>query len=305
MIAARISDPIFSEIPTVGDRACRKGLLWVLDRGRRSLGVADPEGSGCYVLNDRLELHHADDGATRKQILTNAPLVADVLRIDRRSALYVDDDGRRWRLPKGDPALAMEYARFPSRIDREVVTERDLFNCSGTFYELPSRNAGGFAKVRPVATHNRTIFDYCSYRGLVVLSGLSEAAEASDHVVVSDDGRMSLWVGAIDDLWRLGKPRGVGGPWLSTPVVTGIPSDPYLMTGYDEKSFELSHDLDVPVVMTIEVDATGEGHWRPWSEITVDDGVTHRGAFPEGFQAYWVRAVSSDDCNATFQLTYR
>ena len=45
------------------------------------------------------------------------------------------------------------------RIDREVCTERDLFNCHGTFYELPAENAGGFAKVRPVTTHNRRVHD--------------------------------------------------------------------------------------------------------------------------------------------------
>jgi len=61
------------------------------------------------------------------------------------------------------------------RIDREVVTERDLFNCHGTFYELPAENAGGFAKVRPISTHNRKIADYCSYRGLLVMTGISAA----------------------------------------------------------------------------------------------------------------------------------
>ena len=27
---------------------------------------------------------------------------------------------------------------------------------------------------------------------------------------VSDDGKTALWVGAVDDVWRLGKPRGFG-----------------------------------------------------------------------------------------------
>ena len=44
-------------------------------------------------------------------------------------------------------------------MDREVVTERDLFNCAGTFYELPADNAGGFAMVRPIATHNASVYE--------------------------------------------------------------------------------------------------------------------------------------------------
>ena len=98
----------------------------------------------------------------------------------RPRSLYVDDDGRRWRLPKGDAAFDELTGRGLSRIDREVVTERDLFNCHGTFYELPAENAGGFAKIRPITTHNRLIHDYCSYRGLLVmLTGIHGGAGQS------------------------------------------------------------------------------------------------------------------------------
>ena len=59
--------------------------------------------------------------------------------IDAR-VLYVDDAGRRWRLPKGDEAFDTLTSAGAYRVDREVVTERDLFNCHGTFYELPAEN---------------------------------------------------------------------------------------------------------------------------------------------------------------------
>ena len=51
----------------------------------------------------------------------------------------------------------------------------------------------------------------------------------------------SVWVGAVDDLWSLGRPRGEGGPWKDAAVKAGEPSDPYLMTGYEKKSLTLSH----------------------------------------------------------------
>lgn len=59
------------------------------------------------------------------------------------------------------------------RICREVATERDLFSCMGTFYELPAENADGYAKIRPVSTHNYRINDYASYRGMLVLTGVT------------------------------------------------------------------------------------------------------------------------------------
>ena len=125
-------------------------------------------------------------------------------------------------------------------------TERDLFNCHGTFYELPAENAGGFAKIRPVTTHNRRVHDYCSYRGLLVMTGIADGVQ-SRRIVRSADGRAAVWVGVVDDLWELGRPRGTGGPWLETLVSPGIPSDPYLMTGYERRRSRC--------------DMTGRGPW--------------------------------------------
>jgi hypothetical protein len=98
----------------------------------------------------------------------------------------------------------------------------DLFHADGSFYELPASNAGGIAKVRPVATHKRLVHDFCSYRGLFVMSGVAtDASSDNPHIIRSDDGKVALWAGAIDDVWKLGKPGGTGGPWKSTKVKAG------------------------------------------------------------------------------------
>ena len=47
----------------------------------------------------------------------------------------------------------------------------------------------------------------------------------------------------VDDLWRLGKPRGIGGPWKNTEVKAGEPSDPYVMTAYDRKQVNLTGEV--------------------------------------------------------------
>ena len=52
----------------------------------------------------------------------------------------------------------------------------------------PAENAGGFSKMRPIATHGRRIMDYCSYRGLLILTGISaDAGEENRHIIRSDD----------------------------------------------------------------------------------------------------------------------
>jgi hypothetical protein len=233
----------------------------------------------------------------------NVAIPQNVLTLDAASVLYVDNKGR-WRLPKGDASFERPGPLGDERICREVCTERDMFNAAGTFYELPADNAGGFAKVRPITTHNRRIKDYASYRGLLVLSGLGADAPAGEHVIRSDDGKCALWVGAVDDLWHLGKPRGTGGPWKDTAVKAGQPSDPYLMTGYDRKRVTLSHTAKEPVKIRLEADLTGTGLWVAYREFTVGPGQPTEHTFPAAYTAYWVRAVADRETTATVTFVY-
>ena len=95
-----------------------------------------------------------------------------------------------------------------------------------------------------------------------MLSGNLTGAAADGHYLASDDGKVGLWLGNLEDLWRFGPPRGEGGPWRETAVRAGMPSDPYLMTGYDHKTVRLSHDRPQPVRFTIEVDFLANGTWQ-------------------------------------------
>jgi hypothetical protein len=309
------ADDVFDSLARDDDFARSSGgLLHARGENRRTLQVAavrnvngTPEPIGSYELHADMTLRPMNDAAAADEWLrTKVAVPADVLKIDAASVLYVDDAGKRWRLPRA-PAFAAD-ASPPfglERVDREVATERDLFNAAGIFYELPAENAGGFAKIRPIATHGRRIHDYCSWRGLLVLSGVADDRAAGDpHVIRSHDERCAVWVGAIDDLWKLGKPVGVGGPWLKTAVRTGEPSDPYLMAGFDAKSLSLAHDGDDAIRMRVEVDVSGTGLWMPYRTFDVAPEKTITHDFPRAFQAYWLRVVSDADTTATAQLRY-
>ena len=271
------------------------GLVWA--NTKQSLFLA--EGEALYELDASLTLNPVNDAKTRAWMHEHLMPPAGVLEEDAASVIYRDEQDRRWRLPKGvAPASG-------ARVSREVSTERDLFHAHGTFYELPSNNAGGFAVVRPIATHRLPVRDYCSWRGLTVISGLGTAKAPSGEVVRSSDGKASLWLGASDDLWRFGKPCGVGGPWHATPARAGVPSDPYLMTGFDQKSLRLAHDQKAAVAIRVEVDLTGAGLWVAYDTFTVAAGKPTEHRFPAGFQAYWLRTVALADASVTAILTYR
>ncbi len=249
----------------------------------RTLPRLEKELVGLYELDGALSLRPDTDVAALKYEQEHAALPTGVLSQDEASLIYVDDAGRRWRLPRFDKSYSLER-QPPARVCREVATERDLFNAGGTFYELPAENAGGFAKVRAVATHGSQIIDYCSYRGMLVMSGVVDNTQvANSHLIRSEDKRAALWVGAVDDVWKFGKPRGVGGPWKNTQVKAGEVSDAYLMSGFDQKSLSLSHDASDAVVFTVECDVSGTGLWLPWKQIEIAAKSSVHVEFPEAF----------------------
>ena len=77
---------------------------------------------------------------------------------------------------------------------------------------------------------------------------------------------------------------------------------PYLMTGYDRKSVTISVKRDAEV--TLELDVDGTGLWAPYETFSVQADAPTEHEFPEGFSAYWVRAVSSVDTTATVTFRY-
>jgi hypothetical protein len=301
-------NPKFSGLATVSSKSPVGGLLLAMDENKRTLEFAakNRDGKiGRYILNAsmKLEPQESDEAWSRLQKGAAIPSREGVLQVDEASVLYTDDHGKRFRLPR-NPDFFTAGPLGLGRLCREVATERDLFNCHGTFFELPAENAGGFSRIRPVSTHNLQINDYCSYRGLLVLSGVNMTAVADNrHIIRSDDGKAALWVGAIDDLWALGKPVGVGCPWLKTETEAGKYSDPYLMTGYDKKTLELSSSLSTRI--TAEVDISGMGDWHAFKTFDLTAGKTLKYEFPVFFQAYWIRFKTDADTTATARLIYR
>lgn len=288
------------------------GLLYGLGNNRRKLGVLAGQFSngnfienGYYELDSAMHLTKKEDSKMTQFIREKFAIPREVITVDDASVLIVDDNGRRWRLPKGNQAFTAKTQKAALRICREVATERDLLNAHGTFYELPAENADGFAKIRPVASHSLSIHDYASYRGLLVMTGLDIQTPKNEHIITSDDGKAKLWAGTIDDLWKLGKPTGEGGPWKDSQVKTGIPSDPYLIGFYDKKNLKISHDSKQAVTFTIEVEPIGHGPWMKYKEVTVKPNETFDFNFPSGFQARWIRFSTNKDCTASTWLTYK
>ncbi|MEP1489841.1 MAG: hypothetical protein ABJK28_15585 [Algibacter sp.] len=211
------------------------------------------------------------------------------------------------RLPKGNAKYSNQFSAKTTRVTRELESERELANISGTFYELPLYKVGKeplYKMMRPVATHNKQITEFNTWNGLLVLSGVKLEAEASEHVYKSEDGNVALWFGGIDDLWSLGKPVGQGGPWKNSQVKANQLSDMYLMTGYDDKTLELESDVDTEFELYIHVN-----HYLDTPvlfktfKVKAGEKLTYK--FPKGFSAHWAQIKTTNNCKATAWFVYK
>ena len=307
-----VSDAIFNGLATINSQESVGGLLYSLGKDRRSLGIVATQTTngntvenGYYEMDGNMKISPKKDSSTLNFIKKRLAIPTKVLTVEAGSYLIVDDLKRRWRLPLGNDAYKTYMDKAEVRICREVATERDLFSVGGTFYELPAENADGYAKIRPIATHNFKINDYVSYRGLLVMTGLESNPKKNEHIFQSEDKKCSVWAGAIDDLWKLGKPTGHGGPWINTEVVANTPSDAYLFSTYDSKTLTLSHSSNESVKFTIEFDPTGDNSWINYKTVTVKAKEKLVIQFPKSVLARWIRFETDKAVNATSWLEYK
>ena len=232
---------------------------------------------------------------------------ASVILISKENRSIVGQKGNRTvlRLPKGPSVYDNSLSFGHPRMHREVESERMLANIHGTFYEVPFWIVGQaplYTKMRPVSTHNKQISDFTTWNGLLVLAGLKSNTSPSSRIFNSPDGKTSLWLGGIDELWDFGKPVGVGGPWKNTKVKANEPSDPYLMTGYDQKTLILESDKDCTITAEIDID-----HWtgfHPYKTFSLKAGKKKTFQFPDEFAAHWIRFKSNKEIKSTAQLIY-
>ena len=188
---------LFKGLSQAGDATSQGAFLLTRSANLRTLAVLTanltPDQTvlgDVYELSADLKLTKMADQKGADYFKRNTPIPEGIVTADAASVIF-EESGVRWRLPRSASAAQDGLlARSALRKAREVCTERDLLQAHGTFYELPALNAKGAIRMRPIATSDAAVHDYCSYRGLLVLSGVSPAAAKDDrHVIRSDDGK--------------------------------------------------------------------------------------------------------------------
>ena len=286
---------LFSGLADIGEKTVSGSSLYAL-RESRNLAVSDLKGKTREFSKDEFGFVSGKDLSSEvKGHLNRKPKFS----VDAASVI-VESHGERLRLPKGDKAYDRELDFGWPRTYREIESERELANIHGTFYELPLEKNNlppVFQKLRPVSSHRKQIGDFASWNGLFVMTGVGDSAKEDGHVYRSDDE--AVWFGGIDDIWKFGKPTGMGGPWKDSKVRAGEVSDPYLMTGYDRKRLILKADKAVEITLEVNVDHHGYHKYLTW-ELKPNELIEYQ--FPKGYSAHWVRLVA--DRNSTVSATF-
>ena len=286
-------DPMFNTLADINDKAIVNENLIRPSGHNKNLQVLNiTNGKKLYSeIDEKLQFASQIPDSTSQ--MEKVLALKKNYTVDEASVIIKDKTGT-FRLPKSS-AL---YETFASRDKRETESERFMLNIQGTFYEI-GREAG-FIAARPITSHHKKIIDFCTWRGLLVLSGTKVGAKADGHYFGNETN--GLWYGAIDDLWKMGKPVGEGGVWKNTNVKANETSLPYIMTGYDQKKVSLSADRDTKITLEIDFDLTG---FHTYKTFEVKAGKTLTYEFPTGFSAHWVRAITDNDCKATVWFNYQ
>lgn len=254
--------------------------------GRRAAGrLAEWDGKGKWKILERnpfIEVSGNQRAAANDYF--GSPIFA--VGWDRASViLRVLHNGSwmRYRLPFGSQSWSHTWNTEWMRI-RFAQTERHLMDAFGLFYDLPNLVYGKqYFGVQPICRHLRVIPDFVHFNGYFVMG-----SDQTDHTV--GQPQSGLWWGSMDDLWSFGKPAGWGAVWYDEKVAKGAVSDPFLMTGFDQKAVSLVCSPKVPVQVDIEVDVLGNGEWRRIASLASGKDGLATYAFPAGFSAHWARA---------------
>jgi hypothetical protein len=218
---------------------------------------------------------------------------------DESSVLFwalVNGQWQKYRLPKATHAMSQAWQTEWMRI-REVETEHYLMDIQGMFYELqPIAFENRIWGVKPICQHLRIIPDYCAFRGLFAVAGNQTTPNRDNNAVVGQP-QSGMWFGKTDDLWSWGKPKGWGGPWWKSQVRKDVPSDPFLLTGFERKMLHINTDKAAD--FDIEIDFMGDGTWNKYEQVCVPAEGYAKHIFPDAFSAQWIRLTPRTDCRAT------
>jgi hypothetical protein len=173
---------------------------------------------------------------------------------------------------------------------RDIGEEGLLMTMHGSFWRFPRTfSAAASAGLAPRSTYLKVIGDFCRWGDRVVL-GCDDTARSeflNKHplkgaLAAPGKSQSNLWFIEPSRLDQCGPALGRGAVWLDDDVTAGMPSEPFLFSGFAHRSLHLKHGSQTPVTFALEVDARGDGAWKTLRQVTVPAQGTGHGLLHAG-----------------------
>jgi hypothetical protein len=148
------------------------------------------------------------------------------------------------------------------------------------------------------------IHDYASYRGMLVLTA-AKGAKLGEHVVTSTDGNAAVWLGVVDDLWKLGRPVGKAKIGLSERNPGIWTSDPVLAYGFGDIEIACQVSGGRGGVVFVDADISGDGTWVAISRIQIPPSGRGHAQIDKRLHPYWLRIRTAPGTDAIADFTFR
>lgn len=186
---------------------------------------------------------------------------------------------------------------------RSVGNDKMIMDMHGMFYDFPNTfSATNTAGIKPMGSHLRYIPDFLSWNDKIVLATDETSIQGNP---LAGQPQSNLWFGDYKDLSNWGPASAYGAIWLKEDVKANNSSDPFLISGFDNRIIHFQNHTNERVNISIEIDKNGDNNWTKLKAINLkaEDYTYH--IFDNSLKAEWVRLISdtSSKLTATFHLT--
>ena len=201
--------------------------------------------------------------------------------------LGVRDAKKGWsfyRLPKashsydGAHGWNTEWPRI-----RNVGTDTNpdyLMTMHGMFWHFPENfTADHSAGIRPRSAYLKVIGDFARWQNQLVF-GCDDSAQkeflnkrkAKGNIEGPGQSNSNLWFTSLTRPDELGPATAEGAVWAKESVSANVASEPFLFSGWTQRSAWVKNEGKTPVTFTFEVDASGDNTWKTLKSVSVNAG---------------------------------
>lgn len=119
---------------------------------------------------------------------------------------------------------------------------------------------------------------------MLVLAGNKKSANPDGHYFKTGDGQEGLWLGSVEDIWKMDSPHGEGDAFIGGVQVGSI-SDAFLFGGYEKKELVITSNVYATVEIQLDYGDELDWAWRKYMTVNVSPTQPYTYEFPEGLSA--------------------